>query len=324
MRRRDFITLVGGAAVAGWAPSRAWSQGAGRTYRLGVLANAPRNAAHWVAFFDELRSHDFVEGVNLLILDGFSAPPDRVDTIAATMVEARPDAVLTGGATLTRVMQRATQTIPILAFSDDLVAEKAVASLARPGGNTTGMSILATELDGKRQEILLELVPAARRIAALADPDVTGPQQLQVLNGAANGRGVTLAVHVISEPDGILPAIDAALAGGAQALNVLASSLFNRYRAQIIERVAVGRLPAIYQWPETAEEGGLIAYGPRFVSMFRQYALQAIKVLKGAKPADIPVEQPTKFELIVNLKTAKAIGLEVSTVLLNRADEVIE
>jgi len=324
MRRREFIRLLGGVAVAGWAPSRAWSQGAGRTYRLGVLANAPRNAAHWVAFFDELRSHDFVEGVNLSILDGFSAPPDRVDTIAATMVEARPDAVLTGGATLTRVMQRATQTIPILAFSDDLVAENAVASLARPGGNTTGMSILATELDGKRQEILLELVPAARRIAALADPDVTSPQQLQVLNGAANGRGVTLAVHVVSEPDGILPAIDAALAGGAQALNVLASSVFNRYRAQIIERVVVGRLPAIYQWPETAEEGGLIAYGPRFVSMFRQYALQAIKVLKGAKPADIPVEQPTKFELIVNLKTAKAIGLEVSTVLLNRADQVIE
>jgi putative ABC transport system substrate-binding protein len=145
-----------------------------------------------------------------------------------------------------------------------------------------------------------------------------------VLANAAKGRGVTLAVHVISEPDGILPAIDAALTGGAQALNVLASSLFNRYRAQIIERLAVGRLPAIYQWPETAEEGGLIAYGPRFVSMFRQYALQAIKVLKGAEPADIPVEQPTKFELIVNLKTAKAIGLEVTTVLLNRADQVIE
>jgi putative ABC transport system substrate-binding protein len=323
MKRREFIALLGGAAAL-YARSQAWPQEAGRTYRFGVLANAPRNAAHWVAFFDELRSNGFVEGINLSVLDGFSAPPDRADTIAAMMVKARPDAVLTGGATLTRVMQRATQTIPILAFSDDLVAEKAVASLSRPGGNITGMSILATELDGKRQEILLELVPAARRIATLVDPDVTSPQQLQLLNDTAKGRGVTLAVHVISEPGGILPAIDAALTGGAQALNVLASSLFNRYRGQIIERVRVGRLPTIYQWPETAEEGGLIAYGPRFVSMFRQYASQVIKVLKGAKPADIPVEQPTRFELIVNLKTATAIGLDVPPTLLNRADQVIE
>ncbi len=324
MRRREFIALLGSAAVATWAPSRAWTQEAGRTYRLGVLVNAPRNAAHWVAFFDELRSHGFIEGVNLSVLDGFSAPADRVDTIAATMVGARPDAVLVGGAALTRVMQRATQTIPILAFSDDLVAEKAVASLAHPGGNTTGISILGTELDGKREEILIEMVPAARRIAALADPAVTALQQLRALEDAANARGVALDAHVVSDADGILPAIDAALTGGARALNVHASSLFNRYRAQIIERVAAVRLPTMYQWPEAAEEGGLVAYGPRFVSLYRQHALQAIKVLNGMKPADIPVEQPTKFELVVNLKTAKAIGLDVPPTLLNRADQVIE
>ena len=324
MRRRQFIALLGGAAAVLSAPCQAWPQEPGRTYRLGVLANAPRNAAHWVAFFDELRRHGFIEGVNLSILDGFSAPTDRVDTIAASIVEARPEVITTGGATLTRVAQRATQTIPILAFSDDLLAEKAVASLAHPGGNTTGMSIMATELDGKRQEILLELVPAARRIATLADPDVASPQQLQRLNDAAKARGLTLAVHLVSDADGILSAIDAAPADGARALNVLASSLFNRYRAQIVERVAARRLPTMYQWPETAEEGGLIAYGPRFVSIYRQYALQVIKVLQGAKPADIPVEQPTKFELIVNLKTAKAIGLDVSPTLLSRADQVIE
>jgi len=324
MRRREFITVFGGAAAMLSSALRGWTQEPGRTYRVGVLANAPRNAAHWVAFFDELRGHGFIEGVNLSILDGFSAPADRVDAIAAAIVATRPEVITTGGATLTRVMQRATQTIPILAFSDDLVAEKAVASLAHPGGNTTGMSIMATDLDGKRQEILLELVPAARRIATLADPDVTSPQQLQLLSDVAKARGVTLAVRVASELDGILPAIDAALTGGAQALNVLASSLFNRHRAQIIQRAAAGRLPTMYQWPETAEEGGLIAYGPRFVSIYRQYALQVIKVLKGAKPADIPVEQPTKFELIVNLKTAKAIGLDVPPTLLNRADQVIE
>ena len=321
MRRREFIAFLGGAAIT--VSGSAWPQEPGRTYRLGVLANSPRNAVHWLAFFDELRRHGFIEGINLAILDGFSVPADRVDTIAA-IVEARPEVITTGGAALTRVMQQATQTIPILAFSDDLLAEKAVVSLAHPGGNTTGISIMATELDGKRQEILLELVPAARRIATLADPAVTSPQQLQMLESAARARGVALAVQIIDNEDRILPAIDGALADGAQALNVLASPLLNRYRAQIIERVAASRRPAMYQWPETAEEGGLIAYGPRFVSVFRQYALQVMKVLKGAKPADIPVEQPTKFELVINLKTAKAIGLEVSPALLNRADQVIE
>jgi putative tryptophan/tyrosine transport system substrate-binding protein len=204
------------------------------------------------------------------------------------------------------------------------VAEKAVASLAHPGGNTTGMSIMATELDGKRQEILLELIPAARRIATLADPDVSSPQQLRHLSDAAEARGVTLDVRLIAQADRILPAIDAAGADGARALNVLASSLFNRYRAQIVERAAARRLPAMYQWPEIAEEGGLIAYGPRFVTTFRQYALQVSKVLKGARPADIPVEQPTKFELVINLKTAKVIGLDVPPTLVNRADQVIE
>jgi putative tryptophan/tyrosine transport system substrate-binding protein len=274
--------------------------------------------------FDELRRDGFVEGVNLSTLGGFDTPLDRADAIAAAMVEARPDAVHTGGAALTRVMQRATQIIPILAVSDDLVAEKAVASLAHPGGNTTGISILATELDGKRQEILLETMPSARRIAALADPGVTAPGQLQVLKDAAKARGVTLAVHLVADADEILPAIDAAAAAGAQALNVLASSLFNRSRAQIIERTAAARLPAVYQWPEMAEEGGLIAYGPRFVAIYRQHALQTVKVLKGTTPADIPVEQPTRFELIVNLKTAKVINLTVPPSLLARADEVIE
>jgi len=167
------------------------------------------------------------------------------------------------------------------------------------------------------------LVPAARRIATLADPAVTSPQQLQMLESAARARGVALAVQIIDNEDRILPAIDGTLADGAQALNVLASPLLNRYRAQIIERVAASRRPAMYQWPETAEEGGLIAYGPRFVSVFRQYALQVMKVLKGAKPADIPVEQPTKFELVINLKTAKQIGLTIPPNVLARADKVI-
>jgi putative ABC transport system substrate-binding protein len=270
-----------------------------------------------------LRESGFVENANLLIVDGFDTPVDRVELIARTVVDARPDLIMTAGA-FTSTVQRDTKTIPILTVSDDLLAERAVASLNHPGGNTTGISILASELDGKRQEILLEAVPHARRLALLADPAVTPPQRLKRLEDAATAHGITVSTHLAARADDIGPAFDAALAKGAQALNVLASSLLNRYRLQIIERAAATRLPTIYQWPEVAEEGGLIAYGPRFVAIYRQHASQAIKVLMGSNPADIPVEQPTKFEFVVNLKTAKAFGLTIPPILLARADEVIE
>jgi putative ABC transport system substrate-binding protein len=323
MRRREFITLLGGAAATMAAVPNVWAQPAGRTYRLGVLVQGSRNAAHWMAFFDELRKQGFLEGVNLSVVDGFNTPLDRAVFAAAMMINVRPDAVMTAGA-LTRVLQRASETIPILTVSDDLLAENAVASLSHPGGNTTGISILATELDGKRQEILLETIPDTRRLAILADPEVTKPEQLKALEDAAKIRDLMVSIHIALHADDIIPALDAALSAGAQALNVLASTLFSVHRAQIIERMAAAGLPAIYQWPEIAEEGGLMAYGPRFVAVYRQHALQAAKMLKGTKPADIPIEQPTKFELVINLKTAKALGLTISSSLLLRADEVIE
>jgi len=323
MRRLEFITLLGAAAATMTAVLKVWAQSAGRTYRLGVLVQGPRNAAHWIVFFDELRKQGFLEGVNLSVVDAFNTPLDRAETTATVMIKAQPDAIMTAGA-LTRVLQRASETIPILTVSDDLLAEKAVTSLSHPGGNTTGISILATELDGKRQEILLETIPDVRRLAILADAGVTTPEQLKALEDAAKAHDVTVSTHIALHADNVIPAIDAALSAGAQAINVLASALFFVYRAQIIERMAAARLPAIYQWPEMAEERGLMAYGPRFVAVYRQHALQAVKVLKGTKPADIPVEQPTKFELVINLKTAKALGLTIPSPLLLRADEVIE
>jgi putative tryptophan/tyrosine transport system substrate-binding protein len=323
MRRREFITLLGGAAASVTTVLKAWAQPAGRTYRLAVLVQAPQNAAHWIAFFDELRKQGFLEGVNLSIVDAFNTPLDRADSAATATVNARPDAIMTAGA-LTRVLQRATEAIPILTVSDDLLAEKVVSSLSHPGGNVTGISILATELDGKRQEILLETIPGVRRLAILADPGVSTPAQLKALEDAAKAHDVKVSTHIALRADNIMPAIDAAISAGAQALNVLASSLFQTYRTQIIERMAVARLPAIYQWPETAEEGGLVAYGPRFVALYRQHALQAAKVLNGTKPADIPIEQPTKFELVINLKAVKALGITVPPSLLIRADEVID
>jgi putative tryptophan/tyrosine transport system substrate-binding protein len=322
MRRREFIRLLGGAALT-WPRAEAWPQDVGRNYRLGVLVQAPRIAAHWTAFFDELRKYGFDEGRNVSVADGFDTPLDRAEIVAKTIVNERPDVIMTAGV-FTRVIQRETQTIPILTVSDDLLAEHAVASLAHPGANITGISILATELDGKRQEILLDAFPLARRIAILADSGVTKPPQLERLTDEAKTRGVSVSAHLVASAEEIMPAVDAALATGAQALNVLASSLLNRNRAKIIAHAAAIRLAAIYQWPEMAEEGGLIAYGPRFVALYRQHALQAVKVLKGTKPADIPVEQPTTFELVINLKTAKTIGLTIPPSLLVRATEVIE
>jgi len=199
-----------------------------------------------------------------------------------------------------------------------------VESLAHPGVNTTGISILATELDGKRQELLTDLVPSARHIAALADPGVTRPEQLRALEDAARKQGIELSVYLASKPEEILPAIEAARASGAQALNVLASTLLNANRRPIIERAAALKLPAIYQWPDMAEAGGLAAYGPNFNKIGRQRARQLVKLLQGTKPGDIPVEQPDKFELVINLRTAKAVGLVVPPAILDLANEVIE
>ena len=206
-----------------------------------------------------------------------------------------------------------------------MVGSGVVNSLARPGGNTTGVSMLAADLDGKRQEILIELVPGLRRMAALADANTTASLQLQALQDAALARSIELSIHRITKPEEIAAAINSAKASGAEALNVLESGMLWGYRRMIVERVAEQRLPTIYQWPEAVEQGGLVAYGPRLVEVFRDLmALQLAKLLRGAKPADLPVLQPTKFDLVANTKAAKALGLTIPESFLVRADEVIE
>jgi ABC-type uncharacterized transport system substrate-binding protein len=322
VKRREFITLAGGVVALPLAVS---AQDPGRTYRLGFLVPAAREEPAIVGLFDELRLAGFIEGQNLsVVADGFDIRRDQLAERAAAVVEAAPDAIVTGPDLYTRVLQQLTQSIPLIGLTEDMVAERLTASLARPGGNTTGISLLSPELDGKRQEILIEAIPSARRIAALADSNVALPRHLQTLRDAARARGVTLSVCDVGTPEEIAPAIEKAKASGAEALNVLATPLFFTNRAAIIDRAATLRLPAIYQWPEMAKQGGLLAYGPRFEQVHRQRARMVIKILRGAKPADVPVEQPTKFELVINLKTAKALGLAVPTTLLARADEIIE
>jgi len=235
-----------------------------------------------------------------------------------------PDVLLVAGTPGMVATQAATRTIPILGIADDMVRSGLVRSLARPGGNLTGISILASELDGKRQEILMDLVPASRHMAALADPTTKGPADLESLKSATMARGVELSIFSVHGPEEIVAAIDAGRAAGATALNVLASRTLDADRKIVMDRSAALRLPAIYQWPEAAEEGGLAAYGPRYAKMLRQLARQVVQILRGAKPADIPVEQPTEFELVINLKTAKALGLTIPPSILLLADEVIE
>jgi putative ABC transport system substrate-binding protein len=322
MKRRDFITLLGGAAA--W-PLAARAQQSGRVYRLGFLLPTQSNSAAILAFRDELRLNGFSEGQNLEIIPGgLDVSRDQIDAKTDMVVRSAPDAIVSGPDHYTRILQKATTTIPIIAMSEDMVLEGLVNSLSRPGGNTTGISLLSPELDGKRQDLLIEAVPSTKRIAALVDVIRTSRLHVRKLQDAAAARGVEVAVFDAGTHDDVIPAIDAAKKSGVGALNFLASPLFTINAVSFLEHLARQRLPAVHQWPDLAEEGGLIGYGPRYTDVFRLRARLVARVLRGGRPADIPVEQPTRFELVINLQTAKAIGYELPAGLVLRADKVIE
>lgn len=324
MRRREFITLIGSAAAMPLlrAPV-ARAQEPGRIYRLGMMTGAPRQAPRMVAFFDELKTLGFVEG-QTIVAGGFELRNDQYAEVAATLPKAAPDVVFCVSDAATRAAEKSAPTLPIVGLSEDMLAAGFVRSFSHPGGNITGVSILGADLNGKRLEVLMEAVPSARNIAILADPNNTPPAELNALQNAARGRGVEVAVLTAGTPEQIAPAMDKAKASGATALNVLSAPLFSFNRRIVIEQSAALRLPAIYEWPEMAEEGGLIGYGPRLTLVYRQLTRLIGKVLGGVEPKDLPVEQPTKFELVINLKTAKALDLNVPLHLQELADEVIE
>jgi putative ABC transport system substrate-binding protein len=327
MRRREFISVIVGATA--W-PFAAMAQEPGRTYRLGPLAPFPREAPFYIKggpFFQELRNNGFIEDKNLTVeYRDYSLHGDLVSQYAAELVNAQVDVIVAGGGMAVRAAQKATKTIPIVGVADDMVGEGLVPSMARPSGNTTGFSILATELDGKRQEILIEALPTLRRMAALADSSTLSEMKARALQDAARARRIDLDILWIGKGEEIAAAIDKAQQSGAAALNVFSSPMLHSNSKLIMERAAALRMPAIYQWPEMAEEGGFAAYGPRLGSgeFPERLARMIVKVFRGVKPADIPVEQPTKFELVINLKTAKAMGVMVPEALLARADKVIE
>jgi putative tryptophan/tyrosine transport system substrate-binding protein len=276
--------------------------------------------------FETLRQSGFIEGQNLIVdWRAFADQVDRVPELAAELVEAKPDVLYASGDFAIRALLRATATVPIVGLTEDMVGSSLVSSLARPDTNLTGVSILSTELDGKRQEILIDAVPGLQRMAALADTNATSALRLQALQDAARSHNVELSLYRVTKPEEIVAAIDAAKTSGAAALNVLASPVLYRTRRIIIERAAELRLPAIYQFPEEAIEGGFAAYGPSFLTLYRDMVTSKfVRLLRGARPADLPVEQPTNFQFVINLKTAKALGLTMPESFLLRADEVIE
>lgn len=323
MRRREFLGVLGNAAA--W-PLTVRAQEPGRIYKIGGLHQSPRNAAHHVAFFAVLEQLGFVEGRNLVAdRRGYGMSAEEFATLAKQHVQDRVDVLLCGGDAAGRAAQEATSTIPIVVLADDMIRSGLVSSLRKPGGNVTGVSIFAAELNGKRLELLMEAVPSARRIAVLSDPESTPAGQLQALQDAARSRSVELSIHQAGKREEIAPALDAAKASGATALNVFASALFFNNRQIIFRQVAAFQMPAIYQWPEMAEVDGLLAYGPRIVQIYRDIiARQVVAVLRGAKPAEMPVEQPTRFDLVINVKAAGTIGLELPAGFVLRADRLIE
>jgi putative ABC transport system substrate-binding protein len=277
------------------------------------------------ALFDELGQLGFIEGENLIVDPrGFGLAVRDLEVTALEVTAQKPDAIYSGGAVAGRAVKKATKTIPVVVASDDMTGDGIVKSFARPDGNITGISILAPELDDKRLGLLMEVTPGVHHVAALVDPATTLPSQLEALVKIAHSRGVELSIHRAASVGEIGEAVASAQAVNAEAFTVLTSALFHAHRLELIKRIDDTRLPAIYQWPEYCAEGALIAYGPRFTSMYRQAARMLVKILKGAKPADMPVEQPTQLELGINLKVAKELGLAIPVTLRLTADEVIE
>jgi putative tryptophan/tyrosine transport system substrate-binding protein len=327
MKRRAFITLLGGAAAM---PSFLWPRAARAQQKpptIGFLgpASASAMSAWTAAFVQRLRELGWIEGRTIAIEyrwgDGRA---DRLPEIAAEFVRLKVDVIVTTG-TPVPVLKEATSTIPIVfTIANDPIASGLVKGLSRPGGNVTGLSQLAADLGGKRLELLREVVPDLRRVATLSNVGnaVTASEIIQVLE-AARTLGLEVVNSEIRRPEEITPAIES-LKGRADAIYVQADPLMNTNRVRISTLALGARLPTLGGIREYVEAGGLMSYGPNFPDLFRRAAEYVDKILRGAKPADIPVEQPTKFDLVFNLTTAKVLGLKVPEAFLLRADEVIE
>jgi putative ABC transport system substrate-binding protein len=328
MKRREFITLLG-SATATWPLAVRAQQRTTKIPRIGFLALSQEAATPELlnSFRAGLRERGYVEGQNIAVEYRFAkGQVEQYPTAVAELVRLNVDVIVAWTTPAVAAAKRATSTIPIVMLG---IAEPVelgfIASLARPGGNITGVSNLAGDLSSKLMELLAAIVPGIKRIAVLHNPSNPG-QAVQLRGTEAGARSLGLSLQMVSAsvPGDLEGAFARITSAGAQGIVVLAEALFVGERRRIAELALKARLPTIFQRREHVEAGGLVAYGSSLRDQLRYVAVYVDKILKGTKPADLPVEQPTKFELVINLKTAKALGLEIPPKLLFTADEVIE
>jgi putative ABC transport system substrate-binding protein len=325
-RRRFLLTSLAGTLAA---PLRIEAQQLNTVSRIGLLggASASANAARIDAFRQGMRDLGYVEAKNIFIEQMWAEGKlERLPALAAELVRLKVAAIISAGPTVTRACKDANITTPIvMAFDDDPIGSGFVASLARPGGNITGLSSLSPGLSAKQLQLLKEIIPRASRVAVLGSLIHPGTaRSLKEIELAAGAQKVQLQYLDVVDPKTIDAAFDTARRQRVDAVLVLTSVVTNTHQGKIIDLALEKRLPALYFTDEWVKAGGLLAYGASFTDLFRRAATYVDKILKGAKPADLPIEQPTRFELVINLKTAKALGLTIPPSLLARADQVIQ
>jgi putative ABC transport system substrate-binding protein len=326
LKRREFITLLGGVA-AGW-PLAARAQQPAKLPSVGYLGSAtPATQGQWAAaFVQRLRELGWIEGRTIAVEYRWAEGRDqRAAEIAAEFVQRKVDVIVTSGTSMVLAAKQATSVIPIVfTATGEPVGSGLVASLARPGGNITGLSLQQADLAGKRLELLREVVPDLRGLAIMANVGTPGAVlDMREVQATALSLGLEVITLEIRRGEDIVPAFEV-LKGRAQALYVCGEPLVTTNRVRINTLALAARLPIMHSVREYVEAGGLMSYGPNFPDLWRRAADYVDKILRGAKPGAIPVEQPTKFDLVINLTTAKALGLEMPTTVLARADEVIE
>jgi putative ABC transport system substrate-binding protein len=331
MQRRDFITLLGGAAAA-W-PLAAHAQQGERVRRIGVLMEPPEDdsegKAHLTGFTQALGELGWIEGRNLRIDVRWAGGSfERIRLFAKDLVDLQPDVILSRGTPATAAFQRQTRTIPIVFVAvGDPVGSGFVAGLPRPGGNITGFGDAEQAISGKWLELLMEIAPGIKRVAIMLNPDVApggGSYFMPSVEAAARSlkvEPIAARVHSDAEIESVMTSLGREPSGG---LVVIPDGFVLVHRAPIISLAARNKVPAVYWDNVFARDGGLLGYGPDRVDLFRRSASYVDRILRGAKPADLPVQLPTKFEMVVNLRTAKALGLTIPAILQATADEVIE
>ena len=327
-QRRHFLIAAGAFLTAPLKP--AWAQRPGKMYQIGYVGNSTPSAesALVAGFRQGLRERGYTEGKDIVIHYRWAAGKnDLVSEIIAEFVELKLDVIVTSGTLAPLVAKKATTVIPVvMAASGDPVGSGIVASLSRPGGNITGLSTVYADLEGKRLEILRELVPKLTRLALLANPaQPFTPITLKATRAAAERMRISIEVHEVRAVDEFEDAFAAIAKSRPDAMAVLADRpFFFANRTQIVRLAARHQLPAIYPFLEFVEEGGLVYFGPNFVDLFRRAGTYIDKILKGARPGDLPIEEPTALELVMNLKTAQALGISIPPSIRLRVDRMIE